>query len=320
MASKDTMYNFNQPDKKQEPNRKYLVYIIIFILITANIWFLIQFMRNDSKFSDQQKAYNTVILEKDSLNAELQQIASDFDKVKQENILLQNKLVDKNTEIQSKVAEIRKLLSNSDTTQYHKAFLEMAKLRELNAKYIATINLLSSQNKELSNQNKDLNDKNANLASTLSQEKDKSMALAQKNEALTVKINAGAAIKIQKINPEGVKLKANGVEVKTDKAKATEKIKTCFTLLENPLTDKGSKTIYLRIVGPDGNALSTISQTITYRGMAINFTAKQTINFDNRETEICFYWTKGAAYDKGAYTAEIYSEGNQLGIARFSLN
>ena len=107
--------------------------------------------------------------------------------------------------------------------------------------------------------------------------------------------------------------------METTKANATQKIKTCFNVLENIVALPGNKDVYVRILAPDGSVLTNGSETFMVLGQASLFTVKETFEYSNKETNICVYWEKGSEYASGTYTAEIYCEGALIGNTTFEL-
>jgi len=196
--------------------------------------------------------------------------------------------------------------------QLRKAKDEIANLKQLSQNYIAQIDSLKIANK-------DLTDQNSNLTQDLSSANSKVGSLTQENSSLSNKVAIASVLKTVNAIASGVKYKGSGKEIETTKAKQTDRIKTCFTIIENQVVDKGAKDIYLRIIGPDGTILSTSNETFMLRGQASVYTIRQTIFYENKNTDLCIYWEKGNAYTAGKYAIEIYCEGNQIGSAAVTL-
>jgi hypothetical protein len=129
----------------------------------------------------------------------------------------------------------------------------------------------------------------------------------------------GSVLKTVNMKSTGVKFKSSGKESETSKASSVDKIKTCFTVLENLVTDRGSKDAYLRVLSPDGAVMSTSSETFMYNNQATLYTSKESFDYDNKDTNLCLYWTKGSVYSKGKYIIEVYVEGNLIGSTTLTL-
>jgi hypothetical protein len=307
-----TPNDFSQFQKPEKDRKKGLVTFIILGLLALNIFLLWQFFSKKNTLEDTQMSLEETANERNSLQTELTEIKTEFDRVNQDNMQLQSQLSDKDEEIKAKVAEIEKLIRSGDAFQLKKAKNEMAKLKMLNQIYIAKIDSLNTVNQELNRQNVSLNQ-------NLSQEKTKSQSLTQENVVLANKVAVGAMFKTENVSVTGVRYKSSGKEIETNRASNVEKIRSCFTILENLVTDPGRKNVYVRILGPDNAIMSTSTETFTYKGQPTIYTTRELVEYNNERTDVCVYWSKGSEFPKGDYTVELYSEGNQIGKSVLSL-
>jgi hypothetical protein len=85
---------------------------------------------------------------------------------------------------------------------------------------------------------------------------------------------------------------------------------------------KEPKTVYMRLIEPDGAALYNLSMgsgTFKMDGEDMYYTAKRDFVFDNTQQQLSFLYDKNAEYKKGQHTVEIYAEGYLIGKATFLL-
>jgi len=101
------------------------------------------------------------------------------------------------------------------------------------------------------------------------------------------------------------------------KANKTEKIKVCFTLAQNKVVEAGPKDIFIKITAPDKTILG--NQTATLGGEQTTYSAFRTIEYDNRDLDVCVFWTKDRKLPKGNYTVEIFESGKIIGATTFFL-
>lgn len=300
-----------EQDKDQD-SKKVIVIIVISILLGVNALLLWQFFDKKTHLEQVSRELDTTMAEKESLSAELQRVKTEYEKLNQENAGLQNQLSAKDEEIRLKIAQIQKLINSGDAVQLKKAKEELAALKELNQKYVAQIDSLRTANQLLSSENLSLNQ---NLTTT----QNRVSSLTQENTLLANKVAIASVLKTTNLKATGVRYKGSGKEVETNKAKSTGRIKTCFTIMENLVVDKGPKDIYVRVISPDGAVMSTSSETFIYNNQATLYTTKESIMYENRNTDLCVYWEKGNTYNPGKYTIEMYCEGNQIGLASLDL-
>lgn len=299
-------------EKKDQDSKKVIVIVVITILLGVNVLLLWQFFDKKNNLEEVTKTLEVTVSEKDALSAELQRMKTEYEKVNQENASLQSQLSSKDEEIKSKIGEIQRMINSGDAAQLKKAREELAILKAMNVNYVVQMDSLNKVNKEL-------NEANLNLNSSLTDAKGKVDNLVQENSLLSTKVAMGSILKTTNVKVAGVKYKSSGKEIESVRSGSIQKIKTCFKILENLVVDKGTKDIYLRVLSPDGAVMSTSTETFTYNGQPSLFTTKESIDYENKDTDVCIYWAKGSQYTKGKYTIEIYCDGNQIGVSSLTL-
>ena len=295
-----------------QDSKKVIVIIVISILLGVNGLLLWQFFDKKTHLEQVSHQLDTTVAEKESLSAELQRVKTEYDQLNQENSNLQNQLSAKDEEIKQKIAEIQKMINSGDVAQLKKAKEEITLLKMLSQNYTNQIDSLKASNKLLSQQNSSLSD---SLSSTTT----KVSSLTQENSVLSGKVAIASALKAINVNAIGVRFKGSGKETESSRSKNINKIKTCFTILENLVTEKGPKDIFVRVLSPDGAVMSTSAETFDVGGHPSLYTTKESVMYDNRNTDLCVYWEKGSQYSSGKYTIELYCEGNQIGTASLTL-
>lgn len=145
-------------------------------------------------------------------------------------------------------------------------------------------------------------------------------------KTLEKKIEKGNILSAQSIETYGVRYKSNSKEVKTDRAKRVEKLVVCFKLGESRIADPGYRTIYIRIINPEGNTLAIQSMgsgtfTLAESGESSLYTKKVTIDYepDNPEKLYCTDWFQETGFMPGDYGVEVYQDGYMIGTSGFSL-
>jgi predicted nuclease with TOPRIM domain len=302
----------NPEQEKDQDSKKVIVIIVITILLGVNALLLWQFFDKKTHLEQVSRELDVTMAEKESLSAELQRVKTEYEKLNQENASLQNQLSAKDEEIRLKIAQIQKLINSGDATQLKKAKEELTALKALNQVYIVQIDSLKIANKQLV-------DENVSLNQNLSTANVKVSSLTQENSLLANKVAIASVLKTANLRALGVRYKGSGKETETTKAKSTDRIKTCFTISENLVVEKGPKDIFVRVLSPDGAVMSTSSETFIFNGQATLYTTKESIMYENRDTDLCVYWEKGNTYNSGKYTIELYCEGNQIGVATLVL-
>lgn len=298
-------------DMQEQGPKKGIVIIVIAILLGTNGLLLWQFFEKKNSLDDAQQTIVTTTAEKEAVQAQLNQIRTEYEKVKSENTNLQTELSSKDEEIKAKVAEIQRLIAIGGPAQIAKAKAEMAQLREMNSMYMAQIDSLNKVNTMLQAENQ-------NLSTVLNDEKGKVQSLNDVNSKLAGKVAAGSVLRALNIKTEGLRAKGNK-SVVTNKAKQVTQVRTSFLLPENRVIDPGPVDIFLRLLGPDGAVISSDQASFDSNGQALVYSMKQSVEYANADLPVQALWTTGTALVKGKYTVEIYHSGNQIGKSTMDL-
>ncbi len=92
-----------------------------------------------------------------------------------------------------------------------------------------------------------------------------------------------------------------------------------FTIPQNNSTPVGEKTIYMRLVSPEGQLLGG-GGSFPFEGKSVPCTARKNIEYSGDEiTGITIYWDVNTALTPGEYTVELFTDGYRLTSRRFTL-
>lgn len=210
-------------------------------------------------------------------------------------------------EYQDKIANYELALTQKDG--------EIKKLKEANM-------ILTSENEVLLTEKTQLEEVKANLENTTATLKDSVFAINTKNAELSEKVSLAAALRPMNYAVSAINSRGKERDGEEFKARRIEKIKVAFKLAENPLTKKENKTVFMRLLDPTGSVISdmaTGSGTFSFGGKETVYTAKQTIMFTNNGQTVDFIYDRGADYESGTYTIELFSEGYRIGQTTFTV-
>ena len=292
--------------------KKGIVIIVILILLGTNGLLLWQFFSKKSSYEQMSKTLVTATHEKDQLQTELNNIRMEREKLLSDNSQYKEQLSHQESALKIKEAQIQHLLSIGGPAQLAKAKAEIAKLKEMNQLYVLKVDSLNSANQKLTTDVKNLN-------TDLAEQQNKNTVLTKQVSRLSDKVAAGSILTASNVVTEALKIKSNGKEVATNKAKQVGKIHTKFTLAQNRVIDAGPVDIYIRVSGPDGNVMSSEQQSFTTGSETIVYTVKQTVDYNNKDTNVDVVWAKGTQFMKGKYNVELYHGGEIIGKSMVDL-
>ena len=241
----------------------------------------------------------------DAINAEFRQYEDQATRIANDTILA------KYTAAKAKVEQLIKELNSEKTknrARIQELQNEIGTLKGLLRHYIAQIDSLNKENGALRQENDEVRARNRELSSKVAD-------VQQRNETLTERMTLAEKLNVTGLSITG--LKKNG---KTEKniTKAKQLMVT-FTIPQNNSTPVGSKTIYLRIVNPEGQLLDG-GMSFDFEGRSIPATARKTIEYAGDEIPgVTIYWDVNTTLNPGDYTVELFTDGYRLVSRHFTL-
>jgi len=304
-------------ENTSKDNRKKsgLLWILIALLAITNGVTFWMYMQEKNKAGTEIVIKEQVIVERDNVKSELLQLQQDFGNLQTNDKALQ-------AEIDAKKAEIAQLLEDAekhkgDAYIISKLKKESETLRQIMRGYVRTIDSLGTLNKTL------IVEKD-NVLKELDNEKGRSTNLSKEKEALNETIQKGSILTCFNISAKGVKFKSGGKkESETSKASRTQKIKVSFSLGENKIAKAGEKTVFVRIVTPDGKEMAKNyddNYKFTFDKSSGYFAGKETLNYANTEISGVTYCEGQGELVAGNYIIEVCCDGVVIGSTTLRLD
>ena len=281
---------------------------ILLAVIAVMTWMLIN---QKSVIVTQEKSSENV---KSELRAQLDSLLAEHNRVKVSYGELSNSLKERDSIINAKATEIKKLLGTKSELAIVKR--KLAQLQQITHVYEQKIDSLFTVNRELKAENE-------KIKIDYNLEQQKTTDLSKDKQALNEKITGAAVLKAYKITAVAFKSKDLDKEKETDKAARADKIKVCFTISENKLVSSGYKRFFVRIARPDNGILTRgPAYTFQFLGQTLQFSAMETLNYEGDAADVCTYFERpanGADLIKGRYFVNIFTEDREIGQTSFEL-
>lgn len=248
------------------------------------------------------------------LQGQLDSLLAEHERVKLSYGELSNSLSERDSIINVKANEIKKLLGSKSELEVVKR--KLAQLQQITQVYEQQIDSLFTVNRKLKAENE-------KIKIDYNLEQQKTNDLSKDKEALNEKITGAAVLKAYKISAVAYKSKGVDKEKETDKASRTDKIKVCFTVSENKLVSSGYKRFFVRIARPD-NVILTRGPAYTFQflGQTLQFSAMETLNYEGDAADICTYFERpvnSPDLTKGRYVVNVFTEDREIGQTSFEL-
>lgn len=295
-----------QPGKNRSSTGLLLLVVLLLISNVVMLWLLMQ--RGKEVELGQQKVEALEDRNEDVLGM-LERTLNSYDSLSTENDTIKQELEFRKQQVQELIEKVKR-----GNYSLAKAKKEAETLRTIMKGYIAQIDSLNRANQELTAQKQQ-------LTQELGEEKAQKQALATEKAALEGKVAKGAVLHTTSITAGALFARNSGKQVDTERASKAEMIKCCFTLGENKVTDAGDKTIYMRVISPDGKVLPTADggNRFKFDGVEGEYSAKREVNYQNQPLDACIFWMGGEELRTGQYIVEVYEAGSLVSKASFNL-
>jgi hypothetical protein len=303
--------NNDRQEIERSKNTGYKIIIAVLCIIILVLSWLLFSQKKLTTAVTNEKELKTKFLQE-----ELNGLMSEHDSIKVEYAQLADKLSQKDSLISIQAKEIRGLIASQ--ADYKRIKKKLDYLRNITQGYVHQIDSLYTVNKEL---------KEENVAITNKYYKSKQVneELQKDKQQLTEKVNIASLLKASGISAVALKAGTGTKEKTTDKASKTDRIKICFTILENQVAAGGLRTVYIRIARPDKKIITQGNEDIysfELDGQKLQYTLKKDINYENKAQNVCVFWEKKDKSQeamKGTYEVLIYADNNMIGTTQFAL-
>ena len=297
----------NQGQKKKDTNKIYFLIAVIVALLGTNVYLFFQKNKSDQRVV-------TVNDDKTALQTELEKLETELEQATSSTGQLSEELKTKDEELKSKIAQLRVALGKGQLTagELAKAKEDVKQLRYFVNKYTGDIDQLQKQNALLAGERD-------SLKTTVTSVKQLADNLTKKNDSLFVKVKAGAAIKTSSLQIGAFRSRNSGKEIGVTKASIAQKIKINFTINTNPIAEKGTHDIYMRILDPTGNLITGEGGTFAANDQELQYTYKTALEFNGEAKNFTIDWSNRNPFQVGNYTVILYADGYTMGRGTFAL-
>jgi hypothetical protein len=281
---------------------------ILLAIIAVLVWMLIN---QKKEIVTQEKNTDSI---KTELQGQLDSLLAEHERVKVSYGELSSSLSQRDSIINVKADEIKKLLGTKSELAVVKR--KLAQLQQITQVYEQQIDSLFTVNRKLKAEN-------TKIKIDYNLEQQKTIDLSKDKQELNEKISGAAILKAYKISAIVYKTRGVDKEKETDKAARADKIKVCFTVSENKLVSSGYKRFFVRIARPD-NVILTRGPAYTFQflGQTLQFSAMETLNYEGDAADICTYFERpvnGSELAKGRYVVNVFTEDREIGQTSFEL-
>ena len=323
--------SFQNSPQKSGSNTALKAGLVVMTLLAATLGYMLY--QTKQTVTNQQEVISTKVMELaqtrtkldsitvrlDAQIAEVQKLGGDVTELQKAKVELEQDKKDLQKKSASQLSSVKAKyetkIKNYESLLTAKES-ELVKLREENT-------ALSSTNTALTDENSNLKTQTRGLSKSVEEVKAQNEETVAKNKFLSEKVTKAAALRTEYVKVLGINAKGKESEDKKYKAKKLAKIKVVFQLAKNDLTEHETKTVFIRVLDPDGSTIfdsATGSGNFTYNGQELAYTTRGEINYDNENLYVEMVFNRGGtAYREGKYVVELYAEGFKIGTGGFEV-
>lgn len=321
-------------EETKKGSKKDGIYIVIIVLLLAGIGYLSYALGEVKKKNlthensigillKEKQDLNTILknsgviadTDDEALRTNLVALLDQYDNIEIENQEMQDSVDSQRARITGLLEEVDGLKNKQkrDWGKIYKLKKETETLRGIMKGYIHTIDSLNTLNGNLQNTIviKD------NEISTVSSERDMAQSELDKTKNI---VALGSVLQTGGVTSTAIIVKNSGKQVETSRAKRTNMIKSCFTIIENKIATAGNKDVVMVVIDPNGKVLKNSSSfNFDAKGTSKSGSVKRQINYQNNNVDLCIYFEVEGDIVAGTYTTEIYADGSRVGKTTFAL-
>jgi len=293
------------PPQKQSGKSKVLAAIAIVLALALIV--AVGYIYKITKQSEEDLAVAAV--EKQEVITDLEKLRTDYGELKVGNDTLNAQLDSERKKIDALMERIKKTeaTNRAQIRQYER---EISNLKSLLTGYVHQIDSLNVLNRAL-------RDENTKVKSEISQSKKQVEELAQEKTALKSIVEKGGELKTRDITAGALTSR----DKVASRARQTEQLKICLTLVENSIAKRGPRNVYVRIKSPDG---SLLTQSVTNMfepsagGPQLIYSATREVDYNGDDLEVCVYY-KDKDFMSGSFDIEVFLDGSFVGSTQLTL-
>lgn len=300
------------PKEQKQKRDKLFLYLFLFMTLVCCV--LAWLFWTQKAETDEVIVANVQITEEsDQVKGELQKLYSDYEALETQDASLKAEIEEKKALIEQLQKDAEK--HKDDAYIMAKLKKETKTLRNIMQHFVVEIDSLNTLNKKLMAENE-------SVSTQLSSEKQKSSSLQSEKEKL---FQIGSLIKASGMMVTALNVKSGSKTDETKKAKRTDKIQIAFKLEQNDIAPKGPRTLYARIVMPDGKEWCDspdADHLFTFGTSKGYYAMKKSLQYNNEAISVEMLVRKKESQEllPGKYHVEVCMDNTPIGKATLELD
>lgn len=290
----DYGYENSNPSNSAANGLKIAIVILIIVLAAVSFLYWQSVRKDAAEIAAMEVELDTLKSQGSRLSLEMAGLEFDNDTL-ESNLQQQRHVADS---LMDRMKRERNI-SYSKIKRYER---ELGTLRTTMQGFVRTIDSLNRLNQKLVGENLSFRKEISTLRTTTE-------AARETATELSSKIKRGAVIRARDISLRAV----NRKDKEVSRAKTADRLITTLVLAANDLAEPGERTVYVRIVSPDGYDLSeTQNSNFEFEGQRVPFTSSRRVDYQCEDLPVSVYYN-GTGLIAGQYTVHVYMDGHLIG-------
>lgn len=289
--------------KERTPQLIAIIGVLVIVLAIV-IGFLV------NKNAEIEEIQQQFIINKQELEDEYEAISLQYEgfKFSVQNDSLLYKLENERAKVLRLQEELR-MTKASDQAEIKRLKDELSTLRKVLRSYIHQIDSLNRLNEELRAENQQITRQYKETSRTLTQ-------VSQEKEELSEKVSLAAQLVATNIAVKAV----NNRGREQSRLSRSSQFVVSFTIARNITAEPGERTIYVRLMAPDGTVLSkSPSHTFPFENREILYSMRRIVEYGGEEIPVTLYWDIEEYLMPGTFKADIFADGHHIGTHSFTM-
>lgn len=288
-------------------NKKVVIPIIVLLVLGIAALVYLNFRQRQ----EMNEVVELMEYEKSELQEEYEDLAIQFDGYQNmsiQNDSLQDLLSREQQRVQDLLEELR-ITKATNARRIAELKKELATVRAVMVEYVRQIDSLNATNERLTAENQQYKQNNRQLVRHNEQ-------LAQTNTQLAETVWRASLLELTDCSLTTL----NKNDHKTRIVSQMRKLQFDFTIGKNITCEPGMKTLYVRLIDPNGNLLGEdAAKLFPFENSEIGYTMSQEFEYDGEEFMGTIYWLMEEAPETGYYNADFFADGNLIGSFPFQI-
>ncbi|MDO4790414.1 MAG: hypothetical protein Q3998_05555 [Porphyromonas sp.] len=287
--------------------KKALIYTIVIVVVVALGVTGFILLRQNSELKEFKEQ---MILDRQLLEEEFNDLSMQYEgyKFTVSNDSLLRKLEGEQAKVQRLMEELKTVKSNN-AKRIGELKRELETLRKIMRHYVQQIDSLNKANTQLKEENTRVREQISKVTST-------AQRLQAEKTALNEQVERASKLSVSYISVS--LLDKRGKEVK--KIKKAAQIRVIANIDRNVTAEVGEKTLYVRILKPDGEILALHDGTFSYENGMLEYSMKRSIEYDGEPVQVTLFWDISEYLLEGNYRADIFADGHLIGKKAFRID